>query len=164
MPAILEGSESGSAINDGLYVLGRLDLIPDGWLSNYLDFQWIKEAGITTEEEVKAELLRRIPDCAERAKKAIALHEATGYLSWHEWHCANWGTTHSSRFANITPDDPPGRLSFYMATAWAPPQPVFEKLAQLYPECTFEAEGLDEMDYEATEPSYRWSSRQADAA
>jgi hypothetical protein len=43
-----------------------------------------------------------------------------------------------------------------MATAWSPPEPVFEKLVQLYPELTFEATGFDEMDYEAEEPTYHW--------
>jgi hypothetical protein len=165
MPAILEGSESSSVVADGLYVLRRVDVLSADRRagSEMLNWSWVKEAGITTEEELKAELLRRCPDCVERAKKAIALYETTGYGNWRDWCCDNWGTT-CSRFAAIYPNDPPGTMHVHMATAWAPPLPVFEKLAQLYPELTFEVEGLDEMDYDAMEPSYRWSSRQADAA
>jgi hypothetical protein len=36
---------------------------------------------------------------------------------WVNWCRANWGTTHSSRFAWDGPNDPPGRMSIYMATA-----------------------------------------------
>jgi hypothetical protein len=95
-------------------------------------------------------------------EKTAGLRNKQAPDHWYRWSCDNWGTKWNSRFANISTDDPPGQLSFYMATAWSPPEPVFEKLVQLYPELTFEATGFDEMDYEAEEPIIT-GQRQPDA-
>jgi hypothetical protein len=143
MPEVIKGTEASSVVDDGLYLLGRLDLVQ---FTPSLDFPWVKEAGITTEEQLKAELLKRCPDCIEKAKKAIAVHEATGYTDWYQWSCDNWGTKWNSQRLHVLADTP-DTLQFSLATAWGPPMPVIKRLVQLYPELAFNAEGVDEGDY-----------------
>jgi hypothetical protein len=130
MPEVLKGSECSSAVAHGLCVLGRLDLLG----------HW------SPPSEEKTTLLRHSPNCIEKAEKAIAMHEAAGYIDWYEWACDNWGTKWNSTHLIVLPTNTPGELKFTFATAWGPPSPVIEKLIQLYPELAFKAEGVDEGD------------------
>lgn len=50
-----------------------------------------------------------------------------GYPTWYEWCCANWGTKWNAYYVV----DGVNKLTF--DTAWSAPEPVIDKLAELFP-------------------------------
>lgn len=74
----------------------------------------------------------------EKARKNI---ERYGCPTWYEWRNRHWGTKWNSYDCSENPENP-REISF--STAWAPPVPVFEKLAARYPEIAFSVKSSDE--------------------
>jgi hypothetical protein len=148
MPEILKGSESSTAVDDGLYVLGRE--IPTAGRprsgAEMLAWPWAQEAGIKTEDQLKKFLVERCPDCIKKAEHALALYEATGHGDWYSWSCANWGTKWNTCRLHV--DRKAGVLVLCFETAWSPPTPVLYKLRKMYPSVEFEFRGHDEMDFD----------------
>lgn len=140
MPDLLKGTESSTAVSDGLIVLGRTD-IPDMFGSTsaqrMLEYPWVKEAGVTDLEGLKALLLKRDPNCVAIAEAAIKAYEACGHTSWYSWSVQNWGTKWNSYSYELVKREPE-LLEFTFDTAWSPPEPVFEALAK-----RDEVKGLD---------------------
>jgi hypothetical protein len=136
MPDSIRNSESSSAVSDGLAILGRSD-IPGGFgrtvtLEQMLDYPWVKVAGITDVEALKAALLQRCPNAVEAAEKAIKCYEETGHTSWYSWSIENWGTKWNAYSFDMTRVGPT-HLEMKFDTAWSTPDPIFEKLAELLP-------------------------------
>ncbi len=140
-PGILDQTESGSAVSMGLLVLGRPEIMKDGFgspsldseVASYLGFPWVQEAGVTDYEGLKAFLAARHPDCIAKAEIAIRAYEECGHASWYSWSIANWGTKWNAySFEVIEEDD--DRFEFRFDTAWSPPESVFAALADR-PEC-----------------------------
>ena len=66
-----------------------------------------------------------------------------GTESWYDWNTANWGTKWNAGDVEITRDGKDG-MKVTFQTAWGPPLPIFEKLAEDYNiqiQGTFEIEG-----------------------
>jgi hypothetical protein len=149
MPAMLQGSEVSSVVDDGLRVLGRGDLLDDKLPANFprslslaemLDFPWVKAASIQTVEELKTFLIERNPEIIPAAQRAIICHEQTGFLNWYDWSCANWGTKWNACEFHIERDEPT-YFECSFDTAWGPPQPVWKKIGELFPTLEFELDG-----------------------
>ena len=68
-----------------------------------------------------------------------------GAPTWYEWSIKNWGTKWNAyaldTYENGVTDDNP-TLSFQ--TAWSAPHPILAKLAEMYPEVSFEHTWADE--------------------
>jgi hypothetical protein len=65
--------------------------------------------------------------------------------NWYDW-CsseAGWGTKWNS-YDNRIEAESDGLFECYFETAWSPPMPVFEALAEKYPELTIKVEYFDE--------------------
>lgn len=145
MPDIVRQTESSSAVSTGLLILGRPEILGDGFgggsleeqVAQYLTFPWVQEAGITDYEGLKAFLAKRDPSCVAKARVAIRAFETCGHASWYSWSLCHWGTKWNAYFLDIVTDTG-GMFEFRFATAWSPPDPVFAALAER-PEC----EGLD---------------------
>lgn len=140
-PKILEETESSSAVTTGLIVLGRPEILTDGFgggsleeaVSRYLSYPWVKDAGVTDYDGLKALLTERDPSCVEKARTAIRAYEECGHASWYSWAISTWGTKWNAySFELIAEED--GLLEFSFDTAWSPPEPVFAALAGR-PEC-----------------------------
>jgi hypothetical protein len=62
-------------------------------------------------------------------------------INWHQWNTQNWNTKWDACEAGIeTYHDPSGNLHSYVITfntAWAPPEPVFYKMSEMFPELKF---------------------------
>lgn len=152
-PQILDGTESSSSVSMGLLVLGRPEIMKDGFgnpsleagVTRYLNFPWVKEAGVTDYESLKTLLTQRDPACVAKAEIAIRAHEECGHVSWYSWSIANWGTKWNAYSFEIV-EECEGRLEFRFDTAWSPPEPVFAALADR-PECEdlrIDIQGFDE--------------------
>jgi hypothetical protein len=53
---------------------------------------------------------------------------------WWHWRVNNWGTKW-----NLSPDDigfeeKPGSMTYSFDTAWAPPEPVIQRLSEMFPD------------------------------
>lgn len=153
MPEILRRTESSSSVTTGLLVLGRPEIMQGGFgggsleaeIAHYLAFPWVKEAGVTDYEGLKALLTKRDPSCIAKAEVAIRAHEECGHASWYSWSIDNWGTKWSSYSFELV-EETEELLDFRFDTAWSPPEPVFEVLAGR-PECAeleIEIRGFDE--------------------
>lgn len=55
-----------------------------------------------------------------------------GAKDWYDWCNSNWGTKWNSSDAHITVDHD-DQIAYSFQTAWAPPIPVYEKLAEMFP-------------------------------
>jgi hypothetical protein len=60
----------------------------------------------------------------------------------YHWSIQNWGTKWNSASARYSATSPHNTIHF--DTAWAPPVPVFEALAERFPEHEFTIRSLDE--------------------
>jgi len=152
-PKILEETESSSAVNVGLLVLGRPEIQKDGFgaasleaeVARYLELPWVQAAGVTDYESLKTFLAERHPDCVAKAEMAIRAYEECGHASWYSWSIANWGTKWNAYSFKIV-DECEGRFEFRFDTAWSPPEPIFAALADR-PECEdlrIDIQGFDE--------------------
>lgn len=124
----------------------------DGWLeqtvggSDHLTIEHIKQA-----KELQNEFFTEdVFDYIAVKPWLQSEEERTGVNadSWYEWNCEHWGTKWDvSGDVKITPEEleqakKDGVLHVAFDTAWAPPIPVFEKMAQ---------EGIC-FDFESEEP------------
>ena len=79
---------------------------------------------------------------------------------WYAWNPTNWGTkwdaysvgigrehTVLDRLARADADASVVEETVQFQTAWAPPTPVFKKIAELYPDCKFEFRWMNEDMY-----------------
>lgn len=66
----------------------------------------------------------------------------------YEWCCENWGTkwgTYSGRaITEIVHDNDMLEVQLSFESAWSPPTPVFDKLAEMYPSISFRAESFEQ--------------------
>lgn len=120
-PKILDGTVSGGSTNVGRFLLTGT---PD--LSHYLDYHWVKKAGVTTLEELKAFLTERFPNALKEGQAALDAFAETGHYDWYTWSNENWGT----KWNAYGHHDNGHRFD----TAWSVPEPIFQELAKR-PEC-----------------------------
>lgn len=77
---------------------------------------------------------------ANARKMALAIAE-TGHKSWYDWSIANWGTKWNSYDFSIKSEAP---FTIQFDTAWSFPEPVFRKMAEMFPGLRFEVVSFDE--------------------
>jgi hypothetical protein len=153
MPAILEGTVAGSFVDDALLVLGRTELICTG-LPSVDDIEALKEKIVglhSLEEQMKRYKVDDIealkekigPEAFENARQSIEAFEQTGAPNWYVWSNKNWGTKWNAADFEVIKEEP-GRYECEFNTAWAPPEPVYVKLAEMFPNLCFEINGLDD--------------------
>jgi len=132
------------------------DKVTEGWNegSLYLNFDNIlpipKElegicSGRITIDDVKVERWRNIDgkDVAITEEERKKLIENYGSDCLLDWCTENWGTKWNSydydcTYANST------NMEFGFSTAWSTPQPIFNKLIEMYPSLTFDVMCFDE--------------------
>jgi len=72
-----------------------------------------------------------------RNEQSIAYNKSKyGAKDWYDWCNANWGTKWDASDAIIITDqeiDGEHHLTYQFQTAWAPPFPVHDKLAEMFP-------------------------------
>jgi hypothetical protein len=155
MPEILEGSEKEEL---GTAVLGQD--IPDRFgglfgdlfdgtstkvLDQYLTYEWVKSAGVTTRDQLVSWVTTTQPDTIERGKRTIECIKQTGYADWYDWRCNTWGTKwgcYDYQEVSFTQNC----WAFTFESAWSPPEPVLNKLfRELFPTLKVVIAFADEM-------------------
>jgi Ferredoxin-like domain in Api92-like protein len=137
MPAILEGTVCGGPVDDALLVVGRDEL---AWIHGSSLEDRMKHWGVA---DIEALTTKIGPDAFEKARQSIRAFEQTGAPNWYVWSNKNWGTKwNASDFAVISEER--GRYECRFETAWSPPEPVYMKLAEIFPHLCFEISGGDD--------------------
>ena len=67
-----------------------------------------------------------------------------GIGNWYDWSIVRWGTKWNAYNVEFLPTSDEHSIHFVFDTAWSVPSPIFEEIADLYPELTFEIKALDE--------------------
>jgi len=68
-----------------------------------------------------------------RNEQSVAFNKSKfGASDWYDWCIENWGTKWNSSEAAITMDHT-DQIAYSFQTAWAPPIPVYQKLAEMFP-------------------------------
>lgn len=96
-------------------------------------------------EEVFLRERRDIPrDEWELGKRAWQNIRDYGAPTWYEWSIKNWGTKWNAYGYGETGVEYKDGDSLCFQTAWSAPHPVIQKLAEIYPEVSFEHQWADE--------------------
>jgi hypothetical protein len=130
---------------DALLVLGRGDLVTNPRPLEELMKSW----KVSNIEALKEKIG---PEAFENARQTIKAVEQGGPLDWYDWACMNWGTKWNAFDFKIIKEEP-GRYECRFETAWRPPEPVYVKLAEKFPNLCFEINGWDDeglFDFQAT--------------
>ena len=67
-----------------------------------------------------------------------------GHFSWYHWRLEHWGTKWNAYHCELEFSEDGTCLSGYLETAWSPAEPIYRKLAQVYPSVSVEIEYMDE--------------------
>ena len=145
MPAILEGTEASSLVDEALLVLGRDDL---AWMPLSLE-ERLKRRNVPDVESLREKIGL---ETLGKARQSIEAFEQTGAPNWYVWANVNWGTKCNAWDFKVIREEP-GVYECRFETAWSPPEPVYVKLAENFPQLYFEISGMDDQlnfDFEAT--------------
>jgi hypothetical protein len=126
---------------------GQIELYAEALIRNPRTFVvyrpgWLPE-DVRRWGELRAWLDDKHPAAAFWARRALIAAAETGSPGWYEWSCAHWQTKWGS-YDFKRRDESPGSFVFEFQTAWAFPEPIFAKLAAMYPECIFSVVTIDE--------------------
>lgn len=164
MPAILDGTISGSLADQGLLLLGRGDLngrIGPSSFAEMLAYPWARSAGITSEQELIAYIRKQHPEAEAAGQRAIDCYNATGCIDWYQWSMKYWGTKWNAyQFAMVR--ETPGEIEFVFQTAWSVPRPVLRAASAAFPGLTFDVAAYDEGDNFAVRGIYAGGNGGAD--
>jgi hypothetical protein len=144
MPEILRDSESSSDVDMGLLALrGRVPsntFLPRDEQSR---IEFYSRGAARTRSEFLEWVKRTRPEALAKAERASRALDETGFASWYEWAPQFWGTKWSAYdFERRARSE--GQVVFKFETAWAFPEPIFRKLALLFPDIVFAVVSFDE--------------------
>ena len=146
MPDCLKqvGESSNSQQAESLVIIAsRRGYTLDKTLTNdVFDFiDGIRKGQNLSNYELANRYLKEHPDVEAIGKQRLKNIVDHGFPTWYGWALKNWGTKWNAyNFAHIS-EDP---YEFIFDTAWTFPEPIFVKLAELYPELTFSCACFDE--------------------
>lgn len=133
--------ESGSRTDKGIEMVKTyLENMPkeqsdkEGSYDEFFEDLRSHSAEISNEEE------KKIWDIGVTAVENLHKY---GAPTWYEWSIKNWGTKWNA-YGYEEGTDYSKSESLHFQTAWSAPHPVIQKLAQMYPEISFEHEWADE--------------------
>jgi hypothetical protein len=144
MPKILEHSLSGSTSNVGSILLLMKDqYCPE--LPGHIAKEVRAHCSLKSLEVIQSQhiykYLKDHPDMERDGLLYLKCLSETGYCSWYEWSRAKWGTKWNSCGTKIVNEE---ELEFVFDTAWAFPEPIFEKLNEMFPALHFYCACFDE--------------------
>ena len=71
----------------------------------------------------------------EFGKKYWECYEQYGHCDWYSWCCENWGTKWDA--CDVEVEEEEDVVHIFFTTAWDYPQPIFDKLIEMFPDETF---------------------------
>lgn len=152
MPNCLKTAEEGSVAQDGAALVLLRGEAAAPFATGGLYPERIKrireESGLPSPlkqriADVAAAYLAKNPEYERQGRQRLANVAATGFASWYSWAVANWGTKWNSYSFEIV-HDRRDKLEIMFNTAWSFPEPVFRKIAELFPKLKFDCAAFDE--------------------
>jgi hypothetical protein len=161
-PAAYDESEKSTRQFEGLAVLGPADRYAihfRGALQHLAQYdqafaETVDGAPISRE---RAQALMResqdpyVKECLKQGELAMRLEAEHGYTDWYDWSCANWGTKWNNAgdvMVDETPEVVNGKpgltVQYCFDTAWDWPQPVLERLVEMFPELAVSVQADEE--------------------
>lgn len=143
-PASIEGTESGSHTDHGFYALTGF-IEPGTFIPRTVEMYRPTgyKGAMVPHEPVAAWLAEHQPETLELGRRSLAAFKETGHRDWYTWNCEHWGTKWGA-YDYEAREALPGSFRFKFETAWAFPEPVFRKLAEMYPRLVFRIASFDE--------------------
>jgi len=71
----------------------------------------------------------------ELGKKYWDCYEQYGHCDWYSWSVQNWGTKWDA--CDVEVEEGEDEVRIFFTTAWDYPQPIFDKLIEMFPDETF---------------------------
>jgi hypothetical protein len=151
MPAELRDTTDDHGIAYTLYY---------GDAETLLERFWVKEANITTIEQLRHYLEDRNPDLRATADRWKANMEKYGVGGWYDWSCEYWGTKSNACYAELW-SNPGGSLHVQFDTAWSFPFPVMEKLVAEFPMLVFAGSAVEpgvefSLTFDGSDGEFSW--------
>lgn len=109
------------------------------WINHYVD------EGVYADrlQKLATLYLAKHPEIEEAGRAQLRRLAESGYTSWYPWSIAKWGTKWGA-YSFTMIDEGADSLEFKFDTAWSPPIPVFEKMAENFPLLLFRIVSFDE--------------------
>ncbi len=127
MPKELENTTSGS--NGSIEYQALYGTEKE--LAIILNYSWVEAKN---REELIEFLKNKDKDYIIEGEKYKNNIDKYGYTTWYEWSIENWGTKWSLSDENYIVDQNDEYISFEFDTAWSPPEGIYTKLVELFPE------------------------------
>jgi hypothetical protein len=117
--------------------------------TDFRRFTWLPPEALAGEpyrhaRQVRVWLAKNRPDALVKARLSLQCLVETGHPNWYEWSIDNWGTKWGAYDYAEVAAQVDGRFVFRFQTAWSFPEPIFRKLAEIYPTLTFAVISFDE--------------------
>ncbi len=112
--------------------MGMAALTGDGVSSHISYVEHFGKKTISTREELHDWLKANRPEALELGQRYLDNLAKYGVATWYGWANEQWGTKWDACDVNLT-ELPDGSLQYYIETAWSFPEPVFTKLAEMFP-------------------------------
>lgn len=146
-PECVDASESSNTAEAGFFALTGFVKGTFSWslrspMGAYAN-RGFQVTPVTSHDDFAEWLAKHEPEVLEKGRAMLACLRATGYPTWYEWSIANWGTKWGA-YSYKQRESKPGKFTFEFQTAWSVPEPIFEALADRYPELAFDLVSIDE--------------------
>lgn len=139
MPEELKNTESSSKVHNSLYyylmMTGKSDLVPQ--LLRFPQFYSLEKFEDKTTDE--------LAEYMSIGEKYYHLYEKYEYCNWYDWCVMKWGTKWNA-YNTYIESDSATHIEMFFNTAWSGVPEIIAKLAEMFPELTFEYSYADE-DY-----------------
>jgi hypothetical protein len=143
-PDIVRQTQSGSSANLGAYLLDVL--------SGEADYQEKYDSKIGRQGNESAEaaierFFKENPECQDFGRLQRQCLKGTGVVDWYDWNILHWGTKWNAcegKIESVFTHEGISVMEFTFETAWSVPEPVWVKLAEMFPDVVFRFVFFDE--------------------
>jgi len=105
-----------------------------GDFKRMLEYPWVKEKGVETQQELIDFLIADYPEIMEKAEIYKSNVDKYGHKSWYGWCTENWGTKWSVSAEDIVVEDLGNYMRLTFNTAWSPAEGIYEALVLIIDE------------------------------
>lgn len=130
-------------IESGGKTMMALALHDDARAASELPLFQMRNPELRTIEELRAHLRTQHPDLDDFAAKVRSNLDKYGATDWYGWCPEKWGTKWNA-YQGIAGKTDDHTAIVHFETAWAPPMPVLDKLAAMFPAVDFRLIWCDE--------------------
>lgn len=136
--------ESSSRVDDGIKLVNGTEEEREKIIAKYRN--WYGNGmgkNILDIADKRNKLDNELKEVMELGKTALENMRLYGHKDWYDWSIENWGTKWDAYEVSYEYDGG-SELELNFQTAWSTPKPIFDKLAEMFPELSIYIEYADE--------------------